>query len=169
MSFLRRLLGRDDDAVAANGLPAVPVSAPRTGDLVLVDAGRNKIAVIKVVREATGLGLREAKELVERTPVVLDGALGPDLERAGAVVRYHPTGAPQPEPQTPPVEGSVFLADAGRNKIKVIKVVREASGLGLREAKELVEAAPTLVVTGLSPDAAAALRRQLEAAGATVA
>nr|WP_281272686.1 ribosomal protein L7/L12 [Solirubrobacter pauli] len=100
--------------------------------------------------------------------MVLDAALGPDLERAGAVVQYHPAGAPQPEPETPPVGGSVFLADAGRNKIKVIKVVREASGLGLREAKELVEAAPTLVVSGLSPDAAAALRRELEAAGARV-
>jgi large subunit ribosomal protein L7/L12 len=47
-------------------------------------------------------------------------------------------------------------------------VVREASGLGLREAKDLVEAAPTLLASGLSPDAAAALRRDLQAAGARV-
>ena len=47
--------------------------------------------------------------------------------------------------------------------------MREASGLGLKEAKDLVESAPALIVSGLSPDAAAALRRDLEAAGARVA
>ena len=168
MSFLRRLLGRDDDAVADNGLPAVPrASAPRTGDLTLLDAGPKKIHVIKIVREATGLGLKEAKDLVERTPTVLDAALGPDLERAGAVVQYHPGGAPQPSAE-PVVGTSVFLADVGPKKIQVIKVVREASGLGLKEAKDLVESAPALIVSGLSPEAAAALRRDLEAAGARV-
>ena len=169
MSFLRRLLGRDDDAVADNGLPVVPrPSAPRTGELTLLDAGPKKIHVIKVVREATGLGLKEAKDLVERTPTVLDAALGPDLERAGAVVQYHPGGAPQPP--TPAGPGTdVFLAAAGPKKIEVIKVVRGATGLGLKEAKDLVEAAPTLVASGLSPDAAAALVRALEAAGATSA
>lgn len=75
---------------------------------------------------------------------------------------------PPPGPAAPPADGSVFLVDAGRNKIKVIKVVREAGDLGLKEAKDLVEAAPTLIVSGLSPDAAAALRRELEAAGARV-
>jgi large subunit ribosomal protein L7/L12 len=167
MSFLRRLLGRDDE-VADNGLPAVPhsSSAPRTGELTLLDAGPKKIHVIKIVREATGLGLKEAKDLVERTPTVLDAALGLDLERAGAVVQYHPGGAPQPP--EPVVGTSVFLSDAGPKKIQVIKVVREASGLGLKEAKDLVESAPALIVSGLSPEAAAALRRDLEAAGARV-
>jgi len=88
--------------------------------------------------------------------------------------RQQPAAAsppPVPDTQAPTADGgsgSVFLADIGPKKIHVIKVVREASGLGLREAKDLVEAAPTLIVTGLSADAAAALRRKLEAAGARV-
>ena len=167
MSFLRRLLGRDDE-VADNGLPAVPrSSAPRTGELTLLDAGPKKIHVIKIVREATGLGLKEAKDLVERTP---GGARrrprpGPRARRSGRAV---PPGR-RAQPSAEPVVGtSVFLADVGPKKIQVIKVVREASGLGLKEAKDLVESAPALIVSGLSPEAAAALRRDLEAAGARV-
>jgi large subunit ribosomal protein L7/L12 len=95
MSFLRRLLGRDDE-IADNGLPAVPRSAaPRTGDLVLVDAGPKKIQVIKIVREATGLGLKEAKDLVDAAPTVVASGLDDDwaaalrreLRAAGAQVR----------------------------------------------------------------------------------
>jgi large subunit ribosomal protein L7/L12 len=167
MSFLRRLLGRDDE-VADNGLPAVPrSSAPRTGELTLLDAGPKKIHVIKIVREATGLGLKEAKELVERTPAVLDAALGPDLERAGAVVQYHPGGAPRPSAE-PVVGASVFLADVGPKKIQVIKVVREASGLGLKEAKDLVDGAPKPVLEKANKEAAEAAKDKLEAAGASV-
>ena len=85
MSFLRRLLGRDD-AVAENGLPAVPrSSAPRTGELTLLDAGPKKIHVIKIVREATGLGLKEAKDLVEAAPTLVASGLSPDA--AAALVR----------------------------------------------------------------------------------
>ncbi|WP_372517902.1 ribosomal protein bL12 [Solirubrobacter phytolaccae] len=79
------------------------------------------------------------------------------------------TATAPPAPTTPTAGGgSVFLAEVGPKKIAVIKVVREASGLGLREAKDLVESAPTLIVSGLSPEAAAALRRDLESAGARV-
>ena len=90
MSFLRRLLGRDDE-VADNGLPAVPRSStPRSGELTLLDAGPKKIHVIKIVREATGVGLAEAKDLVDHTPTVLDAELGPDSsapERSCSITR----------------------------------------------------------------------------------
>ena len=94
MSFLRRLLGRDDE-VADNGLPAIPRSpAPRTGDLTLLDAGPKKIHVIKIVREATGLGLKEAKDLVEAAPKTVKEAVAKGeaeemkkkLSEAGATV-----------------------------------------------------------------------------------
>lgn len=63
---------------------------------------------------------------------------------------------------------SVILASAGGNKISVIKVVKEATGLGLKEAKDLVDAAPKAIKEGLEPAAAEELKALLEGAGATV-
>lgn len=65
-------------------------------------------------------------------------------------------------------EFNVILAKAGDNKINVIKVVREATGLGLKEAKDLVEGAPKAVKEGINKDQAAELKKKLEEAGATV-
>jgi len=62
----------------------------------------------------------------------------------------------------------VVLAAAGQSKISVIKVVRELSGLGLKEAKELVDAAPKAVKEGVTKDEAETIKSQLEEAGATV-
>lgn len=62
----------------------------------------------------------------------------------------------------------VELTSAGDGKIKVIKVVREATGLGLKEAKELVDGAPSVLKEGLSKDDAEALKAQLEEVGAKV-
>src|SRR5690625_2275884 len=66
-------------------------------------------------------------------------------------------------------EFDVELTSAGSSKIKVIKVVREATGLGLKDAKELVDGAPKVVKEGLSTEDAEALKAQLEAVGAGVA
>jgi large subunit ribosomal protein L7/L12 len=65
-------------------------------------------------------------------------------------------------------EFNVVLAKAGDNKINVIKVVRELTGLGLKEAKDLVEAAPKAVKEGIAKDQAAEMKKKLEEAGATV-
>lgn len=65
-------------------------------------------------------------------------------------------------------EFDVILASAGATKIQVIKVVREATGLGLKEAKELVDNAPKPVKEGISKADAEALKAKLEEAGATV-
>jgi large subunit ribosomal protein L7/L12 len=73
--------------------------------------------------------------------------------------------APAAEEQT---EFSVVLMASGEKKINVIKEVRAITGLGLKEAKDLVEAAPKPVKEGVSKDEAAKLRKQLEDAGATV-
>jgi len=62
----------------------------------------------------------------------------------------------------------VVLAAAGQSKISVIKVVRELSGLGLKEAKELVDSAPKAVKEGVTKDEAETIKSQLEEAGATV-
>ena len=73
--------------------------------------------------------------------------------------------APAAEEQT---EFNVTLKDAGAKKIQVIKVVREITGLGLKEAKDLVDGAPQTVKAGVSKDEAAQLKAKLEEQGATV-
>lgn len=62
----------------------------------------------------------------------------------------------------------IVLAAAGQSKISVIKVVRELSGLGLKEAKELVDSAPKAIKEGVAKDEAETIKSQLEEAGATV-
>ena len=73
--------------------------------------------------------------------------------------------APAVEEQT---EFTVVLKESGAQKIQVIKVVRELTGLGLKEAKDLVDGAPKEVKTGVSKDEASQVKAKLEAAGATV-
>jgi large subunit ribosomal protein L7/L12 len=74
-------------------------------------------------------------------------------------------GAAVAEEQT---EFSVMLKDAGAKKIQVIKVVRELTGLGLKEAKDLVDGAPSQVKGGVNKDEAAAMKAKLEEQGAAV-
>ena len=82
---------------------------------------------------------------------------------AGVVTDDAPSAAA--EEQT---EFTITLADFGANKINVIKAVREVTDLGLREAKELVEAAPTRVREGVNKEDADSIKAKLEEAGATV-
>ncbi len=72
--------------------------------------------------------------------------------------------APAVEEQT---EFTVMLKSIGENKVGVIKAIRTITSLGLKEAKDLVEGAPSLVKEGVSKDDAAAIKKQLEEAGAT--
>ncbi|KAA0876229.1 50S ribosomal protein L7/L12 [Nitrincola tapanii] len=83
---------------------------------------------------------------------------------AAAVVAAGPAAAAVEE-QT---EFNVILADAGEKKVNVIKAVRGATGLGLKEAKELVDGAPSTVKEGVSKEEAEALKKELEEAGAKV-
>lgn len=73
--------------------------------------------------------------------------------------------APAAEEQT---EFTVTLTDAGANKINVIKVVREVTSLGLKEAKDLVESAPKAIKEGVTKDEAQAIKKKFEEAGAKV-
>ena len=65
-------------------------------------------------------------------------------------------------------EFDVVMKDVGANKINVIKVIRTITGLGLKEAKDMVESAPVTVKEGVSKEDAASVKKQLEEAGATV-
>ncbi|MBR5897753.1 MAG: 50S ribosomal protein L7/L12 [Lachnospiraceae bacterium] len=84
---------------------------------------------------------------------------------AGVVVAAAAGPAEAAEEKT---EFDVELTEIGAEKVKVIKVVREATGLGLKEAKDLVEAAPKVVKEGASKSDAEALKKSLEEAGAKV-
>lgn len=117
-------------------------AAVLAGQVRLVNPGPNKIAVIKALRELTGMGLKEAKDFVESAPAVLRGnpaTILRALRDAGAAAE---TLEAPVEADPPPTRRSVLLRDTGPNKIAVIKVVREATGLGLKETKDLVESAP---------------------------
>ena len=88
---------------------------------------------------------------------------------AAAVAVAGPAAAAAPAEAPPPkTEFDVVLEAIGANKINVIKVVRAATGLGLKEAKDAVEAAPKVIKTGISKDDAEKLKKELEEAGATV-
>lgn len=88
---------------------------------------------------------------------------------AAVAVAAGPAGAAGPaEPVAVQTEFDVVLEAIGANKINVIKVVRAATGLGLKEAKDAVEAAPKAVKTGVSKEDAEKLKKELEEAGATV-
>ena len=111
-----------------------------------------------------GLTLKEAKELSD----YLKDVYGIEPAAGGAVMMApsgEGGGAAAAEEQT---EFDVVLEAAGGNKIAVIKIVRSATGLGLKEAKDLVEAAPSKVKEGVSKEDTEKLKTELAEAGATV-
>jgi len=87
---------------------------------------------------------------------------------AAAPVAVAAVAGPAAAAEEEVTEVSVILKDAGGNKIAVLKEVRAITGLGLKEAKDLVDGAPKAIKEGLKKEDAAKLKEQLEAAGATV-
>jgi large subunit ribosomal protein L7/L12 len=96
---------------------------------------------------------------------MMEEKFGVSAAAAVAAAPVAAAAAPAEEEQT---EFTVILAAAGANKVNVIKAVRAITGLGLKEAKDAVEGAPTTVKEGVNKDEAANLKKQLEEAGATV-
>jgi len=119
----------------------------------------------KIVNDLSGLTVLEAAELAklleEKWGVSAAAAVA---VAAGPAVAGTP-GAAQAEEKT---EFTVVLANAGEKKIEVIKEVRAITGLGLKEAKDLVEGAPKNVKEGVNKDDAAKIKAQLEKVGAKV-
>jgi large subunit ribosomal protein L7/L12 len=114
-----------------------------------------------------GLTLKAAKELSD----YLDEVHGIKPAAGGAVMMAGPAGgggAAAAEPAAEKTEFDVMLDAFGDNKIGVIKVVRAATGLGLKEAKDLVESAPAKVKEGISKADAEKLKKELEDSGAKV-
>lgn len=120
--------------------------------------------VQKIAEEISGLTLLEARDLVK----VLEEKLGVKAAAPMAVAAMAaPGGAPAAEAAAAEekTEFDVILTGFGDKKIQVIKVVRELTGLGLKEAKDLVEGVPKPVKEAVSKDEAAAIKKKLEEAG----
>ena len=115
-----------------------------------------------IVTAIEGLTLLELKELVSaiEEKFGVSGAImvgGPAVGGAAA--------APAEEEKT---EFDVILANAGANKLKVVKVVKDITGLGLKEAKDMVDGAPKTLKEGVSKEEAESIQKQLEEVGAKV-
>ena len=110
------------------------------------------------------LSLLEAAELVKK----LESRLGVSAAAAAPVMVAGGAAAGAAAPAEEKTEFTVVLKEVGANKINVIKAVREVTSLGLKEAKDLVEAAPKSVLEAVAKDAADAAAGKLRAAGATV-
>ena len=118
--------------------------------------------VMNLVEEVKGLTVLELSELVKTLEEVFGvSAAAPVAMMGGAAA----AAAPAEEEKT---EFTPVLAEVGGNKIAVIKAVRELTGLGLKEAKELVDGAPKAVKENVSKDEAESIKAKLEEAGAKV-
>lgn len=115
----------------------------------------------KIVEEISKLSLLEASDLVK----MLEDKLG--VSAAAPVAMAAPAAAAA-EPEEEQTEFDVILKDIGPKKIEVIKAVRQLIALGLREAKEMVDSAPSTVMEAVAKEAAEDAKSKLEAAGAVV-
>ncbi len=123
--------------------------------------------VQKIAEEISGLTLLEARDLVK----ALEEKLGIKASAPVAMAAMPMVGAgPGAEagPAEEKTEFDVVLTGFGDKKIQVIKVVRELTGLGLKEAKDLVEGVPKPVKEGVSKEEAGTMKKKLEEAGGTV-
>ena len=118
--------------------------------------------IVDALKEKSLLEAAELVKLIEETFGVSAAAAAVAAAPAAGVAA---AAAPAAEEKT---EFDVILQAAGGNKINVIKVVREITSLGLKEAKDLVEAAPKAVKEGVTKEEADAIKAKLDAAGATV-
>jgi large subunit ribosomal protein L7/L12 len=116
----------------------------------------------KIVDDLSNLTVLEAAELAK----LLEEKWG--VSAAAPVAMMAAGGAAAAAPAEEQTEFTVVLAAAGAQKINVIKEVRAITNLGLKEAKDLVEGAPKPVKEGVAKDEAEKIKKQLEAAGATV-
>jgi large subunit ribosomal protein L7/L12 len=117
-----------------------------------------------IAEQIQGLTLLEASELVK----LLEEKLGVSAAAAAVAVAAPAAGAAAAAPAEEKTEFNVILTSAGANKINVIKVVREVTSLGLKEAKDLVESAPKPIKEGVSKEEAENIKKKFVEAGATV-
>jgi large subunit ribosomal protein L7/L12 len=121
-----------------------------------------KLTAAEIVDALKEMTLLEASELVKS----IEETFGVSAAAPVAVAAAGPAAAAEPEEEK--TNFDVELTSFGANKIAVIKVARKLTGLGLKEAKDKVEAAPSILLEGANKDDAEAAKKELEEAGATV-
>ena len=121
-----------------------------------------EVTQTQVVEYIKGISVLELSQLVK----TLEQELG--VSAAAAMPMAMPAAGAAAAPAEEKTEFTVTLTDIGGNKINVIKVVREVTSLGLKEAKDLVESAPKAIKEGVNKDEAAAIKKKFEEAGAKV-
>ncbi len=129
----------------------------------MANATMSKDEILEAIGNMSVLELSELVEAFKTKFNVTISAAPVGAAPAGGGAGAGPAAAV--EEQT---EFAVTLKEAGAKKIQVIKVVRELTGLGLKEAKDLVDGAPSVVKSGVNKDEAAAMRAKLEEQGASV-
>jgi large subunit ribosomal protein L7/L12 len=117
-----------------------------------------------IAEQIQGLTLLEASQLVK----LLEEKLGVSAAAAAVAAAPAAGGAAAAAPAEEKTEFTVVLTGVGANKINVIKVVREVTSLGLKEAKDLVDGAPKPIKEGVNKDEAEAIKKKFVDAGATV-
>lgn len=117
-----------------------------------------------IAEELVNLTVKEVNELA----TVLKDEYGIEPAAAAVAVAGPAAGGGAAAAAEEKTEFDVVLAEAGANKLKVVKAVKEACGLGLKEAKDLVDGAPAKIKEGISKDEAENLKKTIEAAGAKV-
>ena len=118
----------------------------------------------KIVEDLSSLTVLEASELTK----ILEDKWGVSAAAPAVAVAAAPGAGGEAEAAEEKTEFTLFLSAAGDKKINVIKEVRTITGLGLKEAKDLVEAAPKEIKQGVGKEDAEKFKKQLEDAGATV-
>ncbi len=116
----------------------------------------------KIAESLSALTIKEASDLVKHLSEIWGVSAAPVAHASQS------SSVQVSEPAAEQTEFTVFLDSAGDNKIGVIKEIRAITGLGLKEAKDLVESAPTTVKEGLNKDEAGKIKSQIESAGAKV-
>ncbi len=118
----------------------------------------------QLAEQLVNLTVKEVKELTD----ILKDQYGIEPAAAGAVVVAGGAGAAEAPAEEEKTAFDVVLKAAGASKLAVVKLVKELTGLGLKEAKDLVDAAPKALKEGIAKDEAEALKKSLEEAGAEV-
>jgi len=121
----------------------------------------------ELINAIKNLTVLELSELVKALETEFGVSAAPVAVATVGTAAAAPAAAPATEAEEK-TEFAVFLKDIGANKINVIKAIREITSLGLKESKDLVESAPTVVKEGASKEESAKMKEKLEAAGATV-
>ncbi len=150
-----------EEAAEAGKKPARKAKTTKESEI-----GGNKLAgiddIMQAIKSMTVLELSQLVKALETEFGVTAAVAAPQAAAAA------PAEAAAPAAAEEKTEFTVILKEVGENKIAVIKTVRELSGLGLKESKDLVESAPKPVKEGVNKDEVAVMKQKLEAAGATV-